>query len=242
MYPLHKTLGDLPVRSHKQKLGKRLCVLAFLLSSIALPNQGGGNIVDPIRFQATEFRFVGTLRGGRASAVTGVQGEPFRFFMGTSGGGVWETKDAGTTWSNVSDGFFGASSIGAIAIAPSDSSVIYVGTGESCIRGDVQTGVGLYKSSDGGKTWNHSGLPDSRPIARVRVHPEIRISSMWPCWATYMARVKTGVSIVQPMAARTGRDRCLSATAPVLSILPWIPGTPTHCTRRFTRSAGAPGA
>ncbi|MCZ0954400.1 MAG: glycosyl hydrolase [Rhodospirillaceae bacterium] len=172
MYPLHKTLGNLPLRSHKQKLGKRLCVLAFLLSSIALPNQGGGNIVDPIRFQAKEFRFIGTLRGGRASAVTGVLGEPFRYFMGTSGGGVWETKDAGTTWSNVSDGFFAASSIGAIAVAPSDASIIYVGTGESCIRGDVQTGVGLYKSSDGGTTWSHSGLPDSRHIARVRIHPE----------------------------------------------------------------------
>ena len=172
MYPLHKTPGDLPVRSHRRKLGRRLCVLAVLLSYIALPNQGGGNTVDPNRFQAKEFRFLGTLRGGRASAVTGVLGEPFRYFMGTSGGGVWETRDAGTTWSNVSDGFFAASSIGAIAIAPSDSLVIYVGTGESCIRGDVQTGVGIYKSSDGGTTWNHSGLPDSRHIARVRIHPE----------------------------------------------------------------------
>ena len=160
------------VRLHKQKLGRRLLVFAFFLSNIGLANQGDPNVVDPIRFQAKEFRFLGTNRGGRASAVTGVQGEPFRFFMGTSGGGVWETRDAGTTWSNVSDGFFGASSIGAIAIAPSDSSVIYVGTGESCIRGDVQTGVGVYKSSDGGKTWNHSGLPDSKHIARVRIHPQ----------------------------------------------------------------------
>lgn len=172
MYPLHKTLRDLPVRSHRQNSGKILCVLAFLLSDIGLANQGEGNVVDPIRFQAKEFRSLGPNRGGRASAVTGVQGEPFRFFMGTSGGGVWETGDAGTTWSNVSDGFFSASSIGAIAVAPSDSSVIYVGTGESCIRGDVQTGVGVYKSSDGGKTWDHSGLPDSRHISRIRIHPE----------------------------------------------------------------------
>ena len=160
------------MRLHRQKLGRKLCVLAFLLSNIGLANQGDRNIVDPIRFQAKEFRFLGTYRGGRASAVTGIQGEPFRYFMGTSGGGVWETKDAGTTWSNVSDGFFSASSIGAIAIAPSDSLVIYVGTGESCIRGDVQTGVGVYKSSDGGKTWNHSGLPDSKHISRVRIHPQ----------------------------------------------------------------------
>ena len=86
-------------------------------------------------------------------------------------GGVWETDDAGTTWSNISDGFFEASSIGSIAVAPSNSSVIYVGTGEACIRGDVQTGIGIYKSSDGGLTWKHSGLPLSRHVARIRVHP-----------------------------------------------------------------------
>ena len=154
-----------------RNLGTTLFALILLLPDIGLARQGNNHIVDPIRFQAKEYRFLGTNRGGRASAVAGIPGKPFQYFMGTSGGGVWETDDAGTTWSNISDGFFEASSIGSIAVAPSNSSVIYVGTGEACIRGDVQTGIGIYKSSDGGLTWKHSGLPLSRHVARIRVHP-----------------------------------------------------------------------
>lgn len=127
--------------------------------------------VDPTLFQAKEFRFIGPRRAGRASAVVGVPGEPFRFLMGTSGGGVWETTDAGTHWQNLSDDDFAAASIGAIAVSPSEPSTIYVGTGEACIRGNVQTGVGVYKSSDGGESWQHSGLSRSRHISRIRVHP-----------------------------------------------------------------------
>lgn len=154
-----------------QNLGTTLFALILLLPDIGLARQGDNQIVDPIRFQAKEYRFLGSNRGGRASAVAGIPGKPFQYFMGTSGGGVWETDDAGTSWSNISDGFFEASSIGSIAVAPSNSSVIYVGTGEACIRGDVQTGIGIYKSSDGGLTWKHSGLPLSRHVARIRVHP-----------------------------------------------------------------------
>ena len=126
---------------------------------------------DPSLYQALEYRLIGPNRGGRAPAVVGVPEQPFTFYMGTSGGGVWKTTDAGTTWHNISDGFFEASSIGAVAVAPSDPNVVYVGTGESCLRGDVQTGVGVYKSMDGGKTWKHIGLRPSGNIGRIRIHP-----------------------------------------------------------------------
>ena len=102
----------------------------------------------------------------------GVTGQPFTFYMGASGGGVWKTVDAGITWENISDGYFKCSSIGAIAVAESDTNVIYVGTGEVNLRGDVQTGVGIYKSENAGKTWKHIGLEDSRHIGRIRVHPK----------------------------------------------------------------------
>jgi photosystem II stability/assembly factor-like uncharacterized protein len=127
--------------------------------------------VDPALFQAMEYRLIGPYRGGRSPAVAGVPGNPFTYYMGTSGGGVWKTTDAGETWDNISDYFFKCSSIGAITVANSDPNIIYVGTGETNLRGDVQTGVGVYKSEDSGKTWRHIGLENSGQIGRIRIHP-----------------------------------------------------------------------
>ena len=127
---------------------------------------------DPSLYQALEYRSIGPSRGGRAPTVAGVPSQLFTFYMGTSGGGVWKTTDAGTTWDNISDGYFEAGSIGAIAVAGSDPNILYAGTGESCLRGDVQTGVGVYKSRDAGKTWKHIGLESSGQIGRIRVHPK----------------------------------------------------------------------
>jgi photosystem II stability/assembly factor-like uncharacterized protein len=93
------------------------------------------------------------------------------FYFGACAGGVWKTDDGGTYWSNVSDGYFHTASVGAIAVAESDPNVIYAGMGEACIRLDVSHGDGVYKSTDGGKTWTHLGLEDTRHIARVRIHP-----------------------------------------------------------------------
>lgn len=126
---------------------------------------------DPALYKAMEYRLIGPPRGGRCPAVAGVRGELFTFYMGTSGGGVWKTTDAGGTWVNISDGYFKCSSIGSIAVADSDPNIIYVGTGETNLRGDVQTGVGVYKSEDAGKTWRHIGLEDSGQIGRIRIHP-----------------------------------------------------------------------
>lgn len=120
--------------------------------------------------ESMEYRLVGPFRGGRSCAVVGVPQRPFEFYFGSTGGGVWKTTDGGSSWDNVSDGFFGGS-IGCVAIAPSDSDVIYVGTGEKTVRGNVSHGDGAWKSIDGGKTWQSIGLEDSRHISRIRIHP-----------------------------------------------------------------------
>jgi photosystem II stability/assembly factor-like uncharacterized protein len=118
-----------------------------------------------------EWRCIGPHRGGRVVAVAGDPDDPTCFYFGACAGGVWKTNDGGTYWENVSDGYFTTAAIGAIAVAPSDPNVIYVGTGETCIRGNVSHGDGVYKSTDRGKTWVNVGLRDSRHIAKIRIHP-----------------------------------------------------------------------
>ncbi|HET8627687.1 MAG TPA: glycosyl hydrolase [Thermomicrobiales bacterium] len=121
--------------------------------------------------QSAHWRLAGPFRGGRVVAVAGDPREPLTFYFGACAGGVWKTADAGATWRNVSDGFFNSASVGALAVAESDPNVVYAGMGESCIRGNVVPGDGVYRSDDGGRTWRHRGLADTRHIARVRVHP-----------------------------------------------------------------------
>jgi photosystem II stability/assembly factor-like uncharacterized protein len=118
------------------------------------------------------WRCIGPFRGGRVVAVSGSYDDPNTFYFGATAGGVWKTTDAGTYWRPISDGYFNTASVGALAVAPSDSNVIYVGTGETTIRLDVSHGDGVYKSTDAGNTWQHLGLQDTRHIGKVRVHPE----------------------------------------------------------------------
>lgn len=125
---------------------------------------------DSTRFSALSYRMIGPFRGGRSTAVTGIAGEPHTFLMGSTGGGVWKTDDAGLNWKNISDGFFGGS-IGAIDVADSDPNVIYVGTGSADVRGNSSQGRGVWKSVDAGRTWHFIGLPESGAIRRVVVHP-----------------------------------------------------------------------
>ena len=126
--------------------------------------------IDPSLYEGLDYRLVGPYRGGRSAAVTGVPGKPLLYYMGTTGGGVWRTKDGGQSWSNLSDGYFGGS-IGAVAVSEWDNNVIYVGGGEKTIRGNVSHGYGMWKSTDAGKTWKSIGLGDSRHISRIRIHP-----------------------------------------------------------------------
>ena len=127
--------------------------------------------IDGAVLGALRWRCIGPPRGGRVVAVAGDPTDPAVFYFGACAGGVWKTYDAGTYWENVSDGFFKTASVGAIAVAQSDPNVVYAGMGESCIRGDVSYGDGVYKSTDGGGTWTHMGLEDTRHIARIRIHP-----------------------------------------------------------------------
>ena len=140
------------------------CALG-LLQTIA-----AADTIDPALFGALKWRSVGPYRGGRALAVTGIPGDPVTFYFGAVAGGVWKTTDGGATWAPLTDGT-AISSVGALAIAPSDHNVIYVGTGEAAPRGDMTYGDGVYKSVDGGKTWSHVGLSDSRQIGALIVDP-----------------------------------------------------------------------
>lgn len=128
--------------------------------------------IDEAFLEAMEYRSIGPYRGGRVTAVAGVNDSLHTFYMGSTGGGVWRTDDAGQNWRNLTDGQIDTGSIGSIAVAPSDPNVIYVGTGSACPRGNVSAGVGMYRSTDAGKTWKHIGLPEAGQIGRVRVHPQ----------------------------------------------------------------------
>ncbi|EAR00564.1 WD40/YVTN/BNR-like repeat-containing protein [Maribacter sp. HTCC2170] len=121
-------------------------------------------------YNGIQWRMVGPFRGGRAGTVAGVANNPNLYYMGTAGGGVWKTTDAGSTWSCISDGYFGGS-IGAITVSESDPNIIYVGEGEQTLRGNVSSGNGLWKSMDAGETWQFIGLKNSEHIARIRIHP-----------------------------------------------------------------------
>lgn len=130
----------------------------------------GGDAVAEL-LDTFEWRNLGPFRGGRVVAVAGDPVESRVFYVGSTGGGVWKTTDAGSYWQNVSDGFFKRASVGALAVAPSDRNVVYAGMGEACIRSTVSHGDGVYRSTDAGASWTHLGLADTRHIGKLRVDP-----------------------------------------------------------------------
>src|SRR5204862_3236695 len=127
------------------------------------PTATPAGAIDEKLFRGMQWRQVGPFRGGRALAVEGVPGEPGTYYFGAVAGGVWKTIDGGANWTPLFDKE-AISSIGAIAVAPSDHNVIYVGTGEAAIRGNTTYGIGVFKSIDAGKTWKNIGLKDTRNI------------------------------------------------------------------------------
>ncbi len=153
------------------KLSCLSLLILVLGASFNLTAQSPKPIFDEKLYKSIKWRNLGPFRGGRSAAVTGVPGKRNLYYMGATGGGVWKTEDGGSTWENISDGYFGGS-IGAVAVAESDPNVIYVGGGEVTVRGNVSYGYGMWKSVDAGKTWRQAGLEKSRHIPRIRIHPK----------------------------------------------------------------------
>ncbi len=145
------------------------CVLVGTARLTAWPQNA--NQYDPKLFQELRWRSIGPPRAGRVVAVAGVRGAPEAYYFGSVGGGVWKTNDAGRTWNPIFDSQ-PVASIGAIALAPSNPEVIYVGSGEADLRSSISTGNGMYKSTDAGNSWSHIGLADSQHIGRILVDPK----------------------------------------------------------------------
>lgn len=166
-----------------KKIFALLAIFIFILQIHAQQKPGKKKETQPLPTVSTtteidsslrnlKWRNIGPFRGGRSVTATGVVNDPLIYYMGTTGGGVWKTTDAGGSWQNISDGFFKTGSVGAVAVSESDPNVVFVGMGEHAPRGVMTSyGDGVYKSTDAGKTWKKMGLDLTRHIANIRIHP-----------------------------------------------------------------------
>ncbi|MFM7328337.1 MAG: WD40/YVTN/BNR-like repeat-containing protein, partial [Bacteroidota bacterium] len=141
--------------------------------------------LDHSIYAGIRWRELGPFRGGRSSTATGVRGNPNVYYFGGVGGGIWKTEDAGQTWNNLTDAYFGGT-VGAVAVSDSDPNVIFAGEGEQTLRNNVSSGWGVWRSTDAGKSWKHVGLRDSRHISRIRIHPKnpdiVYVAAMGNLW------------------------------------------------------------
>jgi len=151
---------------------------SFVIAAWVLPlgaarpaPQAASGGADPALVAGFEWRGIGPDRGGRSLSVAGVVGRPKEGYFGATGGGLWKTTDGGETWAPVTDGQITSSSVGAVAVSESNPDVVFIGTGEACIRGNIQPGDGVYKSTDAGKTWTPVGLRETENVSKIRIHP-----------------------------------------------------------------------
>jgi photosystem II stability/assembly factor-like uncharacterized protein len=153
---------------------RRICRLPVLTALAIAPVLAAPSVsaqYDERLYDALEWQNVGPDRGGRSIAVAGSNARALEYYFGATGGGLWKTTDAGQTWRPVTDGQIGAASIGAVQVCEADPDVVYIGGGETQLRGNIQQGDGVYRSRDGGETWRHVGLRNVQNVARIRIHP-----------------------------------------------------------------------
>jgi photosystem II stability/assembly factor-like uncharacterized protein len=175
---LHSVLGSVP--RMRRGLASLLLTTVVAAWPVASPHTSAQQVsgtppgppgVDPALIAALKWRPIGPERGGRSVAVAGSAQRPLEYYFGATGGGVWKTSDGGTTWKPVTDKFLNTSTPGALAVAASNPDVVFVGMGETELRGNIIQGDGVYKSTDAGKTWTYSGLEKTQAIAKIRIHP-----------------------------------------------------------------------
>ncbi|MDH3708268.1 MAG: glycosyl hydrolase [Cyclobacteriaceae bacterium] len=148
-----------------------LFLVIFLFSYTGEVSAQNSSSVDPSFYENYKWRNIGPNRGGRSLGCSGSPGRPNEYYFGATGGGLWKTVDGGSEWFPVTDGQISSSSIGAVAVAETNPDIVYIGGGETQLRGSITQGDGVYKSIDGGKTWRHLGLKETQAISRIRVHP-----------------------------------------------------------------------
>src|SRR5688572_6734153 len=149
----------------------RMFLLVLAAITLVPPVSSDAQTLDSALTRTYRWRALGPDRGGRSIAVSGVKGRPREAYFGAVGGGLWKTMDGGDTWAPVTDGQIRSASVGAVAVSQSSPDVLYIGMGESCIRGNIMPGDGVYKSTNAGQTWTHVGLAAAENISKIRIHP-----------------------------------------------------------------------